>query len=223
MSRFALPHPLPILGILAFVAACTDANSPDPHASLRPGSPTPALEGNLPPPPTRTAITVEVSTGTGSVLTAALSSQVCTFAFGQFEGAYFSNGKTVESAAAAQQLADPSLAFEGTAWLRIDNAQPSFLQTSASANARFQRTDQKFSGKGTLVFPNGCVVVITEVTNFISFPSCTIEGQPCAEIEFSGTIGDLPFTEGHVEAFNIESCDPFDGGEGSPGGFDCGS
>ena len=155
------------------------------------------------------------------MLTAALSSQVCTFAHGQFTGAYFSNGKTVESAAAAQELADPSLAFEGTAWLRIDNAQPSFLQTSASANARFQTTDQKLSGKGTLVFPNGCVVVIADVTSFIASPSCTIEGQLCADIQFTGTIGGNPIIEARVHAFNIESCDQFDGGEGSPGGFDC--
>jgi len=220
MRRFALPHPVPLLGILAFVVACTDANSPDPHASLRPASPTPAVQGNLPPPPTRTGINVVVESSGGSAFTAALSSQVCTFASGAFEGVYFSNGKTIESLAAAQQLADPTLAFDGTAWLRIDNAQPSLLQTSASANARFQRTDQKLSGKGSLTFANGCVVVINNVTSFFPNPSCNAPGEACAVITFDGTIDGQPAT-GSVQAFDREFCTPVpDGGEGPPV-FDC--
>jgi hypothetical protein len=211
MKRLAL-HPVPLLGVLAFVLACADATSPDPHAALRPGAPTPALQGNLPPPPTRTAIEVNVSSTSTTSFAATLSTS-CTFASGAFEGAYFSNGKNIEAAVAAAQLDDPSLAFEGTAWLRIDKSQLA-LGTSASANARFQRTDQKLSGKGSLVFANGCVVVINEVTAFIANPSCTATGELCAFISFNGTINGQPAT-GTVEAFDFNTCQPIIPEEGT--------
>ncbi len=205
MKRFALSLSLPALGALAFAMACSDATSPDPHAALRPGTPNPAVQGNLPPPPTRTAIDVSVSTTGTTALLTTLASPTCTFAAGAFEGVYFANGRNIESVNAATQLADQELAFEGTAWLRIDNAQPSELETSASANARFQRTDQKFSGRGSLTFANGCVVVINEVTSFIANPSCVTAGEPCAQITFNGTINGQP-AEGSVTAFDREFC-----------------
>lgn len=213
MKRLAL-SPGPTLGVLAFVLACMDATSPNPHAALRPEAPTPAIQGNLPPPPTRTGIDVTVSS-TSTFSFAASVATSCTFATGAFEGAYFSNGKNVESDVAATQLDDPTLAFEGTAWLRIDNAQPDVLGTSASANARFQRTDQKLSGKGSLVFSNGCVVVIDQVTSFIANPACNAPGEPCAQITFTGTSGDNP-VQGTVTAFDLEFCEPIDPGEGPP-------
>jgi hypothetical protein len=216
MKRLAL-HLVPVLGVLAFVLACSDATSPDPHAALRPGSPIPLIQGNLPPPPTRTAIEVSVNSSSTQGFAATLSTS-CTFAAGAFEGAYFSNGKNIEAAVAAAQLDDPTLAFEGTAWLRIDKSQPE-LGTSASANARFQRTDQKLSGKGTLVFVNGCVVVINEVTLFTANPSCNATGEICALIKFKGTAGGQP-VDGTVEAFDRETCQLFDG-EGTPF-FSCG-
>lgn len=221
MKRFALPPSLgiPILGVLAFVAACTDATSPDPRASLRPGRPTPVLEGNVPPPPTRTAISVTVSTSDGNFTAALAPAQVCTFAEGAFEGVYFSNGRNIESTVAASQLADPELAFEGTAWLRIDNAQPDVLGTRASANARFQRTDQKLAGRGSLTFINGCTVVIEQVLTFASFPACNAPGEPCALITFRGTMGGQP-ARGSVVAFNREFCEVLPGGDGPPS-FDC--
>jgi len=214
MKRFALSLSLPVLGALAFAVACSDATSPDPHAALRPGIPNPAVQGNLPPPPTRTAIDVSVSTTGGAApLAATLSAPSCTFAAGAFEGTYFANGRNIESVNAASQIGDLQLAFEGTAWLRIDNAQPSELETSASANARFQRTDQKFSGRGSLTFANGCVVVINDVTAFVANPSCFEAGVPCAAITFTGTMNGQP-AQGTVEAFDREFC--FVETEGSP-------
>ena len=211
MKRFALSLSLPVLGALAFAMACSDAT--DPHSALRPGTPNPAVQGNLPPPPTRTAIDVSVST-TGGAAPLAITVSSCTFAAGAFEGTYFANGKNIESQTAASQIGDLALAFDGTAWLRIDNAQPSALETSASANARFQVTDQKFSGRGSLTFANGCVVLIDQVTSFIANPSCFEAGVPCAHITFTGTMNGLP-AQGTVDAFDREFCfvetegDPF--------------
>ena len=217
MKRFALSLTAPVLGVLAFVVACTDATSPSPHAALRPQVPSPLVLGNVPPPPTRTAINVTVSsTGTAAPLAASLAVP-CTFASGAFEGTYFSNGRNIEAAAAATEIGDPALSFEGTAWLRFDNNQPALYQTTASANARFQRTDQKLSGRGTLVFFNTCVVVIDQVTAFIANPACFVAGEPCAQIEFTGTINGQP-ARGTVEAFDREFCQFFQGE-----GFFCGS
>ena len=213
MKRFALSLSLPVFGAFAFAVACSDAVSPDPHAALRPGIPNPAIQGNLPPPPTATGIDVTVSTDGAAAPLAITPAAVCTFASGAFEGTYFANGRNIESVNAATLIGDEQLAFEGTAWLRIDNAQPSELLTSASANARFQRTDQKFSGRGSLTFANGCVVQIDQVTSFIANPSCFEAGVPCAHITFTGTMGGLP-AHGTVDAFDREFC--FVETEGSP-------
>jgi len=155
------------------------------------------------------------STETFAALSTALSPP-CTFASGAFEGTYFSNGRNIEAAAAAAEIGDPALSFEGTAWLRFDNNQPALYQTTTSANARFQRTDQKLSGRGTLVFLNTCVVVIDQVTEFIANPACFEAGEPCAEIVFTGTINGQP-ARGNVVAFDREFCEFFEGE-----GFFCG-
>lgn len=219
MKRFALSLSVPVLGALAFAMACSDAVSPDPHAALRPGRPNPALQGNLPPPPTRTGTDVTVSTTGGAAPLAITTSSVCTFASGAFQATYFANGRNIESVNAATLIGDAQLAFEGTAWLRFDNAQPAELLTSASANARFQTTDQKLFGRGSLTFSNGCVLVIDQVTSFTANPSCTSAGELCAQINFTGTLNGQP-AEGSVFAFNIESCELFTG-EGPPT-FECG-
>jgi hypothetical protein len=134
---------------------------------------------------------------------------------GAFNGVYFADGTSVESGLAAQSLADEELTFTGTAWLRLDNVQPEELGTKASANARFQRTQQNpdGTGRGTLVI-DGFTVRIDRVTSFKANPSCE-PGQLCAEIVFDATvfIGDVadPGHTGHVQAFNRTNCS-LDGG-----------
>lgn len=202
MRRFAFSHPLPILGILAFAAACTDANAPDPHASLRPGSPTPALQGNLPPPPTRTAIEITVSS---------------TPVTGFFTGVYFANPNSVESLAAASEVGDLSLVVAKTAWLRLDNAQS--FGSNVSANARFQIVDGTTSGKGTL-FIQGLTIHIVDVTRFSANPECLVLPVPCASIDFTATIDQEPGPHsGHAVAFSRDVC-IFTGEEGGTF-FDC--
>ena len=209
MKRFAL-YSVPLVGALAFAAACTDATSPgDAHASLRPGAPIPALTGNLPPPPTRTAVDISASTTTTAAAFSATAAAPCPFVSGAFDGSYFANGRAVESGLASSELGDAALAFEGTAWLRIDNKQNELFGTAASANARFQVTDQKTSGKGTLTFFNGlCVLVITDVTAFIPNPRCTVAGEPCAQIVFTATLNGQP-AQGTATAFDREFCTTF--------------
>lgn len=207
MKRFALPVSL---AVLVFAQACTDATSPDRHATLTPTNPLVVL-GNVPPPPTKTAITVTVTSTTAATAIAA-PSPPCTFASGAFEGTYFANGSNIESGLASTAIGDPELGLQGTAWLRLDNKQPPEFATTASANARFQRTDQKLSGHGTLVFFGTCVVTIDQVTDFTAFATCTQDsnaaGQPCAEIQFDGTIGGQP-AHGFVQAFNRDFCTTF--------------
>lgn len=209
MKRFAL-YSVPLVGALAFAAACTDATSPgDPHSSLRPGTPTTAISGNLPPPPTRTAVDISASTTGAAAPLAATLAAPCPSVSGAFDGTYFANGKAIESGVASAEIGDAALAFEGTAWLRIDNKQNTAFGTAASANARFQVTDQKTSGKGTLTFFNGlCVLVITDVVSFIPNPQCTVAGEPCAQIVFTATLNGQPAT-GTATAFDREFCTTF--------------
>jgi hypothetical protein len=208
MKRLAL-----VLAVVLFGAACTDATAPaKPSLSV----PTPTdldLKGNLPPPPADAAIDVTVYSDP---------------LHGTFSGAYFANGASVEATAAAIQLGDESLAFLGTAWLRIDNQQPLGFSTSASANARFQVTDQKLFGTGFLVI-DGHTIRIVEVTSFLANPGCTADPDalaPCAVIEFSATIDDIPGPHfGTARAFNVAACDFVAAiileGEIIPGYYDC--
>jgi hypothetical protein len=189
MKRFALSLSLPVLGALAFAMACSDATSPGPHSALRPGTPNPALQGNLPPPPTKTAVEITVSS---------------TPVTGFFTGVYFANPNSVESLAAASEVGDLTLVVAKTAWLRLDNAQ-SFGST-ASANARFQIVDGAASGKGTL-FIQGLTIHIVDVTRFSANPDCLVLPVPCASIDFTATIDEEPGPHtGHAVAFSRDVC-----------------
>jgi hypothetical protein len=189
--------PFPLLPqvalVFAIAYACTDSTAPaNSHALMTPGNPAPVLgAGDPPPPPVDVAVTFTISSHTFS---------------GPFTGVYFSNG-------------DQSLPFSGTAWLRLDNRQADVLGTSASANARFKVTDDKFSGHGTLVI-DGHVVVITEVTSFFANPDCGVPGEVCAVVTFNATVDGESGHTGTAEAFDRETCTLIEG-EGDPV-FDCG-
>jgi hypothetical protein len=202
MKRFPLLLPL-LAGVLAL--SCTDSTSPaSAKALMRPKNPEPAVLGNPPPPPVDAAITFTISSVTFS---------------GPFNGVYFANGSMLESAAAAAEIGDASLTFEGTAWLRLDNKQPDAFGTSTSANARFQTTNGKLSGHGRLVIL-GHVVDITEVTSFVANPECGVTGEPCAFITFNATVDGQPGHTGTAQAFDREACTLVDYGEGDPF-YDC--
>jgi len=220
MKRFAL-YSVPLVGALAFAAACTDATSPgDAHSSLRSGAPTPVVQGNVPPPPTRTVVVITVAS---------------TPVTGIFSGVYFANGGMLESVAASNELADASLGWNGTAWLRLDNTQ-TLSAVSASANARFQITRGdptdplagNLSGRGTLVIA-GHRITIDRVTSFTPNPDCNFAFLPCAVITFDASFDGEPGHHGEAAAFDREFCtsDPqfwsfYPGGEGPPELF-CGS
>ena len=198
MKRFALSRSLPVLGVLAFAVACSDSTSPDPHSELKPGTPNPAVQGNLPPPPTRTAIDVSVSS-TGGAAPLAVTANAPVFLHAVFTGVYFAN-PSPESALAANEVGDLSLLT--AAWLRLDNKQAG--SNSASANARFQLTDQKSSGRGTLIifdaFGAPHTVVIGAVTWIAANPTCDAAFDLCAVISFDATVDGNP-GQGNVEAF----------------------
>jgi hypothetical protein len=188
MKRFALPS---LLAVLVFAQACTDATSPDRHATLTPTNPH-AVLGNVPPPPTRSAVVISVAS---SVLV------------GEFTGVYFASGGSSSSAAAADELADATLAWNGTAWLRLDNTQT--LGSLASANARFQvtrglTTDPNFSGRGTLTI-SGHKITIDRVTFFAPNPDC-LPGALCATIEFDASVDGVAGHHGTVQAFDMAVC-----------------
>jgi hypothetical protein len=189
MKRFALPVSL---AVLVFAQACMDATSPDRHATLTPTNPH-AVLGNVPPPPTRSAVVISVA-----------SSDVLV---GEFTGVYFASGGSSSSAAAADELADATLAWNGTAWLRLDNTQT--LGSLASANARFQvtrglTTDPNFSGRGTLTI-SGHKITIDRVTFFAPNPDC-LPGALCATIEFDASVDGIAGHHGTVQAFDRAVC-----------------
>jgi hypothetical protein len=192
MKRF--PLLLPLVAVVV-AAACMDSTSPpNSHALLSAKNPNLGFLGDPPPPPVDAAINITISSISFS---------------GAFNGVYFANGTSLESGVAAQDIGDESLTFTGTAWLRLNNVQPDFLGTSASANARFQRTDLKLFGMGTLMI-QGHTVRIDKVTSFLANPSCGATGELCAVIEFDATVDGVSGHHGHVEAFNIVGCS-FDG------------
>jgi hypothetical protein len=142
----------------------------------------------VPPPPTATAILITVS----SVV----------HLTGVFTGVYFAS-PSLQSAVAAAEVGDLSLLT--AAWLRLDNTQGAGLR--ASANARFQLTDQKSSGHGTLFFTVGEVthtVVIGEVTWVSSSPDCNAAFEVCAVITFEATVDGESGHQGTVESFGCE-------------------
>jgi hypothetical protein len=189
-SSYFLP-----LSVVAFAIACTDATAPDPRSALTPKNPTLLVAGHIPPPPADAAITITVNS---------------TPVTGNFTGVYFANGASVESVAAANEVGDAPLAFNGTAWLRLDNTQT--FGPTASANARFQViqgvTDPIFSGRGTLVIM-GETIRIVDVTSFTANPDCpALSLLRCAHIEFTATIDSDPGVThfGHVDVFDRASC-----------------
>jgi len=198
MKRFALPLPLS-LGVLAFALACTDATSPNRHAALTPKDPT-LVEGtgNLPPPPVDAAIEITVSS---------------TPVTGLFTGVYFANAAVLPSVVAALDAGDEELAFSGTAWLRLDNVQG--FGSTATANARFQNTDGRLSGRGTLVI-EGHTIRIDAVTSFTFTPNCHLSLFPCAVITFDATVDGESGHHGTAQAFDREVCTFVFPIEGSP-------
>ena len=200
MRRFALP-----LGLIAFALACTDATSPDRQAALAVKNPTvvAAVLGDKPPPPVDAAIIITVSS---------------TPVTGLFTGVYFANASVLPSVVAALDAADPDLAFNGTAWLRLDNQQP--FGPTASANARFQNTSGRLSGKGTLVIL-GHTITIDQVTSFTANPDCHLIFEPCAVITFDATVDGESGHHGTADAFDRQVCTPiFDEG-GNLIGLNC--
>src|SRR4051812_40126253 len=115
---------LAAIALLALGVACSDATSPDMNKKV-PKSP--ARLGHIPPPPVDADILICVDGG----------------GCGGFEGSYFSNGGTSASAALALELADPSLNFDGTAWVRFNNKQTFEPTAVVTANARFKNTNGK--------------------------------------------------------------------------------
>jgi len=189
MKRFSLPS---LLAVLVFAQACTDATSPDRHATLTPKNPTRLVTGNVPPPPTASAILITVSS---DVLV------------GEFTGVYFANGASIDATVASIELGDESLGFLGTAWLRLDNTQT--LGSLASANARFQvtsglTTDPNFSGRGTLTI-SGHTITIDRVTFFGPNPDC-LPGALCATINFDASVDGIAGHHGTVQAFDRAVC-----------------
>lgn len=187
MKRFSL---LALLSLVAFVfaIACTDATSPN-SPRLAPKSADLGFRGEAPPPPADVAINITVSSVTFS---------------GPFNGVYFTNGATPVAGA-----------FNGNAWLKLDNKQPGAFLTSASSNVQFKRHDERLSGKGTIVIA-GHVVEITEVTSFFPNESCSVTGEVCAFITFNATVDGESGHTGSAQAFNREACEFIDPGEGPP-------
>jgi hypothetical protein len=205
---------LPLVALVVVALSCRDTTSPaNSHALLAPRGANLGFRGEAPPPPADVAVTFTISSDVFS---------------GPFNGVYFSNPAHIAAAVAAAEVGDQALTFDGTAWLRLDNSQPSAFGTSTSANARFQTSNGNLSGHGTIVIA-GHVVHITEVTGFIANPDCLITGEICAAITFNATIDDLPGPHtGTAEAFNRESCEfipEYDPGEGPPipAHYNCGN
>lgn len=200
MKRLPL-HPFLTLVAVVVALSCRDATSPaNSHALLSPKGPDLGFTGEAPPPPADVAITFTISSVTFS---------------GPFNGVYFANPAHVAAAAAAAEIGDLALTFDGTAWLRLDNTQPGPFGTSSSANARFQTSNGNLFGRGTLNIL-GHVVVINEVTSFVANPACLVTGEICANITFNATVDGTPGHTGSAQAFNRASCTFYDPGEGDP-------
>jgi hypothetical protein len=215
MKRYSLLL-LPLVAVV-FAVSCRDSTSPaGSHALLSPRNPDPAIIGNKPPPPVDAAIDITIASPGHAI----------------FTGVYFSNGMISDDGLVAQET------FDGTAWLRLDNKQPT-PDGTASPNTRFMVKDlDPPTGMGTLTFLEYDYVnnVYTHVTyrivkvdNFTRFNSCgaPIEGvppSPCASITFRAENVNGPSCNldtnvgchvGHAEAFDKASCLVSDG----EGGF----
>jgi hypothetical protein len=120
---------------------------------------------------------------------------------GPFEGVYFSQGKT--------------------SWLQVNNGPANAFGTSASADARFKASGDRFSGHGTLMFGT-YVVTIEDVTLFAANPDCGITGEPCATIEFDAKVNGESGHHGTALAFNRADCTFVPPGVETGGYFFCG-
>lgn len=120
---------------------------------------------------------------------------------GPFDGVYFSHGKT--------------------SWLQVNNGPANAFGTSASANARFKASGDRFSGHGTLMFGT-YVVTIEDVTRFDANPDCGITGEPCATIEFDATVNGESGHHGTALAYNRADCTFVPPGVETEGFFFCG-
>jgi len=212
MKRFPLLPLVPQVALVFAVAyACSDSTAPaNSHALLTPKDPVVAMLGDPPPPPVDVAMTITVSSP-GSAL---------------FTGVYFRNGSSIASQVAAGEVGDESI-FNGTAWLRLNNAQPDPTRGSASANARFKNQDDNLSATGTLTFREFVGGVFVNVVYKITFkegdffiPSddCSFNFQTCAIIKFTAIDANGVEHPGTATAFNVEGC-TLEEGEGFF--FDC--
>jgi hypothetical protein len=204
MKRYSLL--LPLVAVVV-AAACTDSTSPaNSHALLGPKNPDLAVIGNKPPPPVDAVIAIDINSP-GSAI---------------FTGVYFSSGKISDEGV-------PIETEDGTAWLRLDNKQPTPFGT-ASPNMRFMVKDMDPpTASGTISFLEGTDVLtyrIVKVTDFRRFSSCGATGyttNPCAIITFfaenvNGPPCDLENLEtdpnchlGHANAFDKGRCLEDDG------------
>lgn len=176
--------PLLPLAALVFAAAyaCTDSTAPANAPTLLARNAS-IVPGDPPPPPVDVGMTISVSSPGSAV----------------FTGVFFSNGK----------VSDPT--FGGTAWLRLNNKQPTPGGT-ASPNARFKRQDDNKSGMGTLTFVEGggsvtyTIVSVEEFTLFNN-SNCKFNFDTCAFIRFKATSNkDALVHDGRLTAFNVEGC-----------------
>jgi hypothetical protein len=184
MKRYTLL--LPLVAVVVAVSCRDSTSPPNSHALLSPRNPDLDV-GNKPPPPVDAVIDISINSP-GS---------------GIFTGVYFSNGKISD-------VGEPVATFDGTAWLRLDNKQPTPDVADASPNTRFMvKGDDRTcaedpstcpTGMGTFSFleprpfPEEPVVVtyrIVKVDNFTRFNGCGTPGfptSPCAIIRFRAEV-----------------------------------
>jgi hypothetical protein len=187
MKRYSLLL-VPLVAVV-FAVSCRDSTSPASRALRTPKNPELVVIGNKPPPPADAVIAVNINSP-GS---------------GIFTGVYFSNGKISD-------VGEPIATFDGTAWLRLDNKQPTPNVADASPNTRFMvKGDDTFcsvdpstcpTGIGTFTFlestTEGDKLVtyrIVKVDKFTRFNSCGVGDfatSPCAIITFRAEKVDGP-------------------------------
>jgi hypothetical protein len=184
MKRFPL---FPLLTQVALVCvvvyACSDSTAPGSRAALTPKNPDLALQGEHPPPPVETAISV------------------CLDTCFSYDGTYFSDGSSVASSVAAAAIGDAEI-VGGMSWLMFDQTKATDF-AKVSANARFKKQEAKLTGMGK--FTIGVVdYTITTVDQFTSYADCGHAGQLCASIIFNFTRSTGGTGTGHANAFGCE-------------------
>jgi hypothetical protein len=200
MKRFPL---LPLFALVFAVAyACSDSTAPaTSRALLAPKNPV-GFFGDPPPPPVDVAMTININSPGSAV----------------FTGVYFSNGKICDDGSCSEPT------FDGTAWLRLDNKQPTPNGT-ASPNTRFMVKDvSPPTGMGTLTF-GAEVFKIVRVDTFTPSNFCgpaapgfpPSSASPCASITFTAeVVGGVPCDlnspddpnchHGSLQAFDKATC-----------------